>query len=128
MNERDKRKLALVFGGLQLADAAGNLLVPRRYVRAHLDHLGVPRWVQRMLVPLKVMGSAGLVLGLRWPDLGGLTAACLVGYYAAATGFHLTTPENPALALPAAAFGAAAGAVLVGVYLPEIKNRLSTAR
>lgn len=75
-----------------------------------------------MLAPLKVLGSSGLFLGLRWPELGVLTSACLVGYYATATGFHLTTREHPAFAAPAATFGAGAVALLIGIYLPEARS------
>lgn len=111
---------------LQLVDALGNQLVPRRYVEAHLDHLRVPRKLQQMLPAIKVLSSAGLMLGLRWPRLGALTSACLIGYYAAAVGFHLNAPEHPALAAPAAVFGAGAAAVLVAVYIPDARSHSET--
>lgn len=121
-----RRNRAVGFALLQLVDAAGNALAPSASVTAHLDHLGVPQWLQRMLPGIKVTSSVGLLLGLRWPRLGVLTSSCLIGYYAAATGFHLRAPEHPALALPAAAFGIGAAAVLVGVYLPNARRTVTT--
>ena len=121
--ERDrKRRLAVGFALLQLADATGNMIVPERYVTAHLDHLRVPKWLQPMLPRIKVISSIGLLLGLRWPRLGVLTSSCLIGYYASAVGFHLRAPEHPILAAPACAFGVGAAAVLVGVYLPNVRS------
>lgn len=116
------------FALLQLADAVGNQLVSRRYVEAHLDHLRVPRKLQQMLPAIKVLSSAGLMIGLRWPRLGVLTSACLIGYYAAAVGFHLNAPEHSALAAPAAAFGVGAAAVLVAVYIPDARSHSPKAR
>jgi hypothetical protein len=117
--------MAVGFALLQLADVTGNMLVPAGRVTAHLDHLSVPRWLQPMLPVIKVISSAGLVLGLRWPRLGVLTSSCLTGYYAAATGFHVRAPEHPILAAPAAAFGVGAATVLLAVYAPAARSRPS---
>jgi hypothetical protein len=103
---------------LQLGDAIGNELVPRRYLTAHLDHLGVPNRLRPALPVIKVAGSAGLILGIKSPYLGALTAACLVGFYAAAVVFHVRADDNPVVWLPAIAFGATAAASLVTFYLP----------
>ncbi|MHB8467272.1 MAG: DoxX family protein [Acidimicrobiales bacterium] len=103
---------------LQLVDAAGNALVPKRRVDAHLDHLRVPAPLRPALPAIKVLSSVGLVLGLNSPRLGTLTSAALVGYYAAAVGYHLRAGDHPALAVPAAVFGAAAAAALFGVFVP----------
>ena len=107
------KHLAVGLAALQLADAIGNELVPRRYLTAHLDHLGVPNRLRPALPVIKVAGSAGLVLGIKSPHVGALTAACLVGYYAAAVVFHVRADDHPVVWLPAIAFGATAAATLV---------------
>jgi hypothetical protein len=112
------KHLAVGLAASQLADAIGNELVPRRYLTAHLDHLGVPHRLRPALPVIKVAGSAGLVLGIKSPHLGALTAACLVGYYAAAVMFHVRADDHPVVWLPAIAFGATAAASLVTFYIP----------
>lgn len=66
--------------------------------------------------------SGGLLLGLRWPRLGALTSAWLIGFYAAAIGFHLNAGDHSVLAAPAAAYGLGAGALLAGVYVPALRQ------
>ena len=112
------KHLAVGLAAAQLADAIGNELVPRRYLTAHLDHLGVPNRLRPALPVIKVAGSAGLVLGIKSPRLGAMTAACLVGFYAAAVVFHVLADDHPVVWLPAIAFGASAAASLVTFYLP----------
>src|SRR5687767_6157864 len=60
----NQRDLVVRFALLQLVDAAGNVIVPKRYVTAHLDHLRVPRWLQPLLPGIKAISSVGLLLGL----------------------------------------------------------------
>jgi len=103
---------------MQLADAIGNELVPRRCLTAHLDHLRVPKPLRPALPVIKVAGAAGLVLGIKLPRLGALTAASLVAYYAAAVMFHACADDHPFVWLPAIAFGATAAASLLTFYLP----------
>jgi hypothetical protein len=71
---------------------------------------------------IKVAGSAGLLVGMRFPRLGATTSKSLIAYYAAAVGYHRRAEEHPILALPAALFGAAAALTLVAVYLPGIRR------
>ena len=71
---------------------------------------------------IKVAGSAGLVLGIKSPRLGASTAACLVGYYAAAVVFHGRAGDHPVAWLPAIGFGATAAAALVTFYVPAIAD------
>jgi hypothetical protein len=120
-----ERNMAMGFVLLQLADAAGNELVPRRYVEAHLDRLGVPRPVQAVLPAIKVVSSGGLLLGLRWPRLGAVTSSCLIAFYAAAVGFHLNAGDHPVVAGPAVAFGLGAAALLAAVYAPALRQARS---
>jgi len=112
------KQLAVGLAGLQLADAIGNAFVPRSSVTAHLDHLRVPNRVRPALPVIKVAGSAGLVLGIKSPRLGAVTAACLVGYYAAAVGFHVRAGDPNVASLPALAFGATAAVSLVMFSVP----------
>ena len=114
------KRLAVGLAAFQLADAIGNELVPRPYLMAHLDRLGVPDGLRPALPVIKVAGSAGLVLGIKSPHLGALTAACLVGYYAAAVAFHVRAEDHPGVWLPAIAFGATAAASLATFYVPAI--------
>ncbi|MGZ4689720.1 MAG: DoxX family protein [Acidimicrobiia bacterium] len=107
------KRLPVGLAAAQLADAIGNVLVPRQRLAAHLDHLGVPNRLRSALPVIKVAGSAGLVLGIKAPRLGVFTAACLVGYYGAAVAFHARADDHPVVWLPALAFGASAAASLV---------------
>lgn len=108
---------------LQLADAAANEIAPRRIVDKHLDHLRVPVPLRRALPVIKMLSSAGLILGARSPRIGALTSAALVAYYAAAVGYHRNAGDHPAVAAPAALFGATAATALFGVFLPSVADR-----
>lgn len=103
------RQVVIGLAAAQLLDAVGGWVVPSRYVQAHLEHLSVPTWLRPALGPIKVSGSAGLLLGLRSPKLGAVTSAGLVSYYAAAAAFHVVARDHPVVAVPAAGFGTAAG-------------------
>jgi hypothetical protein len=81
--------------------------------------LGVPSRLRPALPVIKVAGSAGLVLGIKSPRLGALTAAPPVGYYSAAVTFHVLADDHPVVWLPAAAFGAAAATSLVTFCVPR---------
>jgi hypothetical protein len=110
--------LALV--AAQLADVAGNALVPPARLEAHFDHLGVPLPVRRALPFVKVATSAGLLAGLRYPRLGAVTAVSVVGFYAAAVRFHVGAGDHPVVAAPAAALGAGAALALWIEYFPAV--------
>ena len=116
MPERTER-LAIWLAAAQVVDAIGNS-IPRRYVEAHLDHLGVPDRLRPALPVIKVTTAGGLLVGLKLPRLGALTSAALVAYYAAAVRFHMLSDDHPVLWIPAALFGAGAGATLTKLYLP----------
>ena len=123
--DRSKR-LAVGLAIFQVVDAVANA-IPRRYVEAHLDHLGVPRNLRPALPVIKVTSTVGLLLGLEIPRLGAVTAASLIAYYAAAAGFHLLAHDHPVLAAPAAACGAIAAIALVDLYLPAVAHDRSRA-
>ena len=114
-----RRQLAAGLAVFQVLDAIVNA-IPSRYVEAHLDHLGVPHRLRPALPVIKVTSSAGLLIGLRIPRLGALTAAGLVAYYAAAARFHLLADDHPVLAAPAAICGGIAAASLGNLYLPAL--------
>src|SRR6478672_7024417 len=101
-----RKRLAVGLAASQLLDAIGSELIPRHQLDAHLDRLGVPSGLRPALPVIKVAGSAGLVVGIKFPRLGALTAACLVGYYTAAVAFHARADDHPVVWLPAVAFGA----------------------
>ncbi len=75
---------------------------------ARLDRLEVPDVLRPALPALKVTTSAGLVVGLQYPRVGAVASGTLVGFYAAAIGFHRLAGDRPVVALPAALFGALA--------------------
>jgi hypothetical protein len=123
MDGCNAKSLALGLAAAQLADAIGNRMVPSSSLTTHLDHLGVPNHLRPALPVIKVAGSVGLVLGIKAPRLGALTAACLVGYYSAAVAFHALADDHPVVWVPAIAFGATAAASLVTFYLPEVSEQ-----
>ena len=111
MHDRTKQ-IALRLAAVQVLDAIGNE-IPRKFVRAHLDHLGVPPRLRPLLSPIKVGTAAALVAGVERPRLRRLTAAGLVAYYAAAARFHLLAGDHPVIAVPAVFCGAAAAIILL---------------
>lgn len=117
------RQLAVALAAVQALDTLGNAVVPRRYVKAHLDHLGVPDALRPALPMIKVATSAGLLVGIRMPRVGALTSAGLVAYYAAAVRFHLSAGDHPMLSTPAALLGGGAAVALLELYLPAIRGR-----
>jgi len=116
-----KRQLALAVAGFQILDTIANA-IPRKFVKRHLDHLGVPEYLRPLLPVIKLSSSAGLVLGLKLPRLGAVTAGSLVAYYTAAARFHMLSGDHPILAAPAAELGAAAAFLLFRLYLPALEG------
>jgi DoxX-like family len=116
--DRTKR-LVVGLAIFQIVDVIANT-IPRRYVEAHLDHLGVPRNLRPVLPVIKVTSTFGLLLGLKKSRLGVVASAGLIAFYAAAVRFHLLTNDHPILAAPAAACGASAAIALMNLYLPAI--------
>jgi hypothetical protein len=77
---------------------AGDLIVTQvspRYGDAHLDHLGVPRWLRPVLPAIKLGAVVALVAtaNRRTPRSG--VAAALVPYYTAAVTFHVMSSDSP---------------------------------
>ena len=114
------RQLAAGLAVLQIVDAIASA-TPQMSMAARLDHLGVPGVLRPVLPVIKVSTSVGLLVGLRRPGVGAITSSALVAFYAAAVGFHEFAGDHPAVALPAAAFGASAALCLVGYFIPVIE-------
>jgi hypothetical protein len=104
---------------LQIADAIATTH-PRMSEAIRLDRLGFPAVLRPVLPVIKVSTAAGLVAGLRSPRIGAVTSAALVSFYAAAVRFHALAGDHPAVAAPAAAFGATAALCFVS-FLPVIE-------
>lgn len=122
MTTERSRQLAVALAGFQVLDVIGNA-IPRQFVKQHLDHLGVPEYLRPMLPVIKLSSSAGLLLGLKLPRLGVLTAASLVAYYTAAMRFHQLSGDHVVLAMPAAGLVGVAAVMLFDVYVPAIERR-----
>jgi hypothetical protein len=89
----------VAFSVLQLGDAVA-CAIPLDYIRRDLDNIGCPEPVRRALPPIK--GAIGLLVGLRRPRVGRMTAAALAAYFLAAIGFHVRAKDPAVKALPAA--------------------------
>src|SRR5687768_3591904 len=111
MHDRTKQ-IALGLAAVQVVDSIGNE-IPRKFVHAHLNHLGVPPRLRPLLSPIKVGSALALVAGIDRTRLRTATAAGLVAYYAAAARFHLLAGDHPVIAAPAALCGAAAAVILL---------------
>jgi hypothetical protein len=87
---------------VQACDAIFNV-VPTRWMDADLDHLRVPRRSRYLFGTVKAASAAGLLLGLKRPGLGRLTARSLVAYFVLAIGAHLRIRDRPVRYVPAVA-------------------------
>ncbi|MEU3273980.1 DoxX family protein [Saccharomonospora sp. NPDC006951] len=62
---------------------------PVAFVRDCLRDVGFPPRFWRVLPPLKLAATAGLVVGIWWPPLAVLTCAALVAYFLVAITMHV---------------------------------------
>jgi hypothetical protein len=98
---RHQRRVVLGLAGAQLADAAFNAvgvfeIAPSsqwgswaaEWTKEDLDRLQFPPRFRAVFPVVKVSSAAGLLIGLRSPKIGKLTAAALVAYFVVALGFH----------------------------------------
>jgi hypothetical protein len=95
--------LAIGLVVVQIVDA----LASAQMSTTRLDHLGFPHALRPLLLTIKISTSVGLLVGLRRPPVGTVTAAALVAFYSSAIGFHWLAGDHPTAALPAATVGAA---------------------
>ena len=103
----DRPRLALVLAAMQAGDLVVSQTSPR-YGDAHLEHLGVPPRLRRLLPVIKGAATVALVGGARRPRLRSATGGALVSYYAAAVTFHVRSRDPWTETAPAAVFGVAA--------------------
>ncbi len=77
-----------VFFWLLVLDLLVNLAASNQQLEDHFDRLRVQPSVRRAILPVKVAGTLGVLLGRRWPKLGVLAAALFVAYFVLAFGYH----------------------------------------
>ncbi len=106
-----RARAAQLLAILHVVDIVATQTLPQ-FGGEHLDHLGVPRWLQSVLLPIKASGAAALLVTRRRPAASSAVGAALVAYYASAVTFHVLTEEPTAQALPAALYGALAAAIV----------------
>lgn len=104
-------RAAQVLATLQVVDLVASRTLPQ-FGEAHLDHLGVPPWLRPVLPITKLAAVVALVGTRRHPTPRAAVGASLVAYYAAAVTFHVLSGDRLADAVPAAAFGALAAAIV----------------
>ena len=87
---------------VQLGDGVFNA-IPNQWLIDDLDHLGFPQDL-RFIFPVIKSGSAvGLLVGLKQPRIGQLTALALITYFVAAIAFHARARDKLPSYVPAAA-------------------------
>ena len=78
----------LALAAIQLVDGV-LCLKPVSFIAACFDDVGFPRRWWPIAPVIKFAATAGLLLGLRVPIIGGLTNAALVAYFLLAVGAHV---------------------------------------
>jgi len=104
--------------GVQLADAIFNA-IPSQWLRDDLDHLGVPQDLRLIFPIIKSASAAGLLVGLKRPGVGRLTAGALIAYFIIAMRFHARAGDGPLKFTPAAAMLGWSIAALRAYPVPE---------
>lgn len=87
---------------VQATDAVA-CAIPLEAIRADLERLGCPPWLQHTIPVVKGASVVGLLAGRRHPRLGRLTTDALVAYFVCALGAHARVRD------PAWRWAAAAG-------------------
>jgi hypothetical protein len=103
---------ALRLAALTVGDLVVVRAVPSRYGKHHLDALGVPPEIQRLLPVIKGLSAIALVVGAKRPALRSLTGAALAPYYSAAVTFHILSGDGWQDTAPAALYGLEAAAIV----------------
>jgi hypothetical protein len=106
------------FAAFQLGDAIA-CAIPLDYIRRDLDNIDCPDSIRRVLPSIKATSAAGLLLGLRSPRIGRLTAFSLVAYFLAAIGFHVRAKDPAWKAMPAAFLAVTSTVIAVAAYRVE---------
>jgi hypothetical protein len=105
------RQASLALAAIQTGDVVVTL-VSSKYGDAHLDHLGVAPWLRPILPMVKLAAIVSLVVTSDRLRARSITGAALVVYYSAAVTFHALSGDPTRDALPAAACGVLAGAIV----------------
>ena len=94
------KRVVLALVGVQVADALYNVM-PSKWIEADLEHLRVPPRARYLFGSVKGASAIGLLIGLRRPAFGRLTARSLIVYFALAIGAHVRIRDRPARYAPA---------------------------
>src|SRR5205814_9969003 len=86
----------------QLGDAVFNA-IPTQWLRDDLDHLGFPQDLRFVFPIVKSASAAGLLVGMKRPAVGRVTAGALIAYFVLAMRFHARAGDGPVKFVPAAA-------------------------
>lgn len=93
---------------LLVADVVWNVVLPKQWLAAHDERIGVQSGLRPWLLPIKVAAIAGILLGKRFPKFGALTALATAVYFVIATGYHVRAKDNLLGTAPAIVYGGAA--------------------
>lgn len=111
-----RSRYVAAFAAFQFADAIA-CAIPLDYIRRDLDNIGCPDSIRRALPTVKAASATGLLLGLRWPRIGRLTAFSLVAYFLTAVGFHVRAKDAAWKALPAGSLAVTSMLFALQAYL-----------
>jgi hypothetical protein len=75
--------------------------IPNHWFEEEFDRLRLPRAFRGLFVLSKSSAVAGLLIGLRSPKLGRLTARALIVYFVVAIGAHARVRDKPVRYVPA---------------------------
>jgi hypothetical protein len=98
----EPRRLLIGLVAFQILDALVNA-VPNRWAEAELERLRIPVRMRLLLAVVKATSAVGLLVGLKAPALGRLTARALLAYFVAALGAHARAKDRPLRYGPAVA-------------------------
>jgi hypothetical protein len=102
-----------VITALLVADLVWNVVLPKEWLAAHDDRIGIQRELRPWLIPIKSAAVIGLLLGKRWPKFGALTAGATTIYFVVATGYHVRARDSALGTAPAVAYGGTAARAVV---------------
>jgi hypothetical protein len=97
-----------VFLVLLVVDLLVNFAASKQQLEEHFDRMRVQPAVRKAILPVKIAGTLGVLLGRRWPRLGALTAACFVVYFVIAFGYHRRVDDGAFVTAPSVIYGGVA--------------------
>ena len=108
----DRQNQPWVLLGLMVFDLLVNAAATEQQRTTHCDRMRVDASVRKAIMPVKLLGTFGLLVGRRSRPLAILTTACFVVYFVIAFGFHRRVNDGPVLTAPAVIFGGVAARAL----------------